>query len=170
LPKENNIMATWEGRVYEIALQTLGDEAAAQQSFRFRFVPVPSDGTETWFFRVEPENEGDPNPLAAYGFIPQSGRTLTKYIHPDDRLDPESDNYQGDLQDLMDEIVGDKLAEDPCSYERLVGFIPHLDEPLNPVTIYQVENTHVDTAVLLLVRARVTDGNPDGGIIIVGRT
>ena len=75
-----------------------------------------------------------------------------------------------DLQNLTDEIVGDKLEEDPFSYERLVGFIPHQEEPLNPVAIYQIENTHVDDSVMLLVRVKIIDGNPDGSIIIVGRT
>jgi hypothetical protein len=168
LPKEKN-MTTWEGRTYEIALSTLGVEVVAP-TFRFQFAPVPEEGTETYFYRVVPENEADPNPLEGYGFIAQGGRKLTKYIPSAERLDPESDNYLADLQDLVDEISGDKLAEDPFGYERLVGFIPHGEQRLNPVTIYPIEDVYADGSLMLLVRARIIGGDPNGGIVIIGRS
>ena len=162
-------MVTWDGRTFELNLAMLGEGLSGPESFRFQFEAVPEEGLETFFYRIVPEDPEGENPFEGCGFIPQTGRKLTKYIPVEERLDPEADGYEDGLQALTDTIIGDKLDEDPCAYERLVGFVRTETQPFNPVIIYQVEHTHQDDEkVMLLVRANLIDTSPHGTIIVIG--
>jgi hypothetical protein len=157
-------MATWDDTTYEIDLAVLGGTLTGP--FRFQFEAVPEEGMETFFYRIVPEDIAAENPFDGCGFIPQTGRKLTWYIPPEDRLDPESGDYEDARQQVTDAVIADKLDEDPCSYERLVGFFRTATQPFNPVVIYQVHNTHVDETVMLLMQANLVDTSPHGTIII----
>jgi hypothetical protein len=174
-------MATWEGRTFELALSSVGQDMIEPATYRFQFTPVPDDGTETYYYKIVPESDNLPsaatNPFEGRSFVAQSGRKLAKYIPEDDRLDEESfsnpDDYKGVLQALAAEITGDKIDEDPCGYERLVGFVTtQLDETTsvdNPVMFYQVENVFTDPEKLLLIaKIRRVGANPNGSIIVQG--
>lgn len=163
-------MATWEGRSYSIALSTLGENTIAPESFKFQFQPVPEEGAETYFYRIVPDGRARKNPFEGCGFVEQGGRKLTRHIPVKERLNPKAKNYAAQLQELAAAITGDKLAENPYGYERLVGFIPHADQPLNPVAFYQVEHTHTDDNVVVIVmQAKILGASPEGTIVVVGR-
>jgi hypothetical protein len=163
-------MAMWEGRSYSIALSTLGDDTIAPESFKFQFEPVPPEGVETFFYRIVPEGRARKNPFEGCGFVEQGGRKLTRHIPMKERLNPKDKKYTTKLQELVAAITGDKIAEDPFGYERLVGFVPHADQPLNPISFYQVAHTHADdSVVILVVQAKIVGANPDGTIVVVGR-
>jgi hypothetical protein len=162
-------MVMWDGRTFEVTLSTLGDSLTGSEPFRFQFVAVPEEGMETFFYKIVPEDPEDANPFEGCGFIPQTGRKLTKYIPVEERLDPDAEGYVDGLQRLTDTIIGDKIAEDPCSYERLVGFVRTETQPFNPVIIYQVEHTHLDdNKLMLLVQANLIDTSPHGTIVVIG--
>jgi hypothetical protein len=163
-------MATWEGRTYSIALSTLGDNTIAPSSFKFQFEPVPEEGAETFFYRIVPDGRARTNPFEGCGFVEQGGRKLTRHIPVKERLDPKAKKYKQKLQQLVTAIAGKKIAENPFGYERLVGFIPHQDQPLNPVSFYQIEHTHTDDkTVVLVMQAKLIGADPDGSIVVVGR-
>src|SRR6185436_13808905 len=137
-------MATWDGRTFEITPSALTDAVTGSGPFRFQFQPVPEDGLQTFFYKIVPEDPEGENPFDGCGFIPQTGRKLSKFIPLEQRLDPQSDDYLDEVQSLADMIIGDKLNEDPCSFERLVGFVRTSTQPFNPIVIYQIEHTHQD--------------------------
>ena len=174
-------MATWEGRSFALTLSSVGDDMIEPATYRFQFVPVPGDGTETYYYKIVPESDNvagpTTNPFEGRSFFPQSGRKLAKYIPQDDRLDEEAfedpDDYKGALQGLVAVITGDKIDEDPCGYERLVGFVTtFLDEATSvdsPVMFYQVENVFSDPEKMLLIaKIRRVGANPNGTIIVQG--
>ncbi len=163
-------MATWEGRTFTVTLSSLGEMDPA--NYEFQFAPMPEETVDTAYYQIVPASEEPTgHPFEGCGFLLQSGRKLTKYLPPDQRLDDTAApaDYQRDLQNLVDLIIGDKIEEDPCGYERLVGFVPNEDQPFNPVTFYQVEHTHQqDDKVLLIVRANFIGTSPNGSIIVIG--
>src|SRR5262245_9732124 len=162
-------MATWEGRTYSIALSNLGENTIAPDSFQFQFAPVPAEGAETFFYQIAPDGRSRKNPFEGCGFVEQGGRKLTRFIPVKERLNPKAKKYKQQLQHLVDSIIGEKIAEDPFGFVRLVGLIPHQDQPLNPVTFYQIEHTHTDDTVVLVVQAKILGASPDGTIVVVGR-
>ncbi len=174
-------MATWEGRSFALTLSSVGEDMIEPSTYRFQFVPVPGDGTETYYYKIVPEadNVAGPttNPFEGRSFFPQTGRKLAKYIPQDERLDEESfedpDDYKGALQALVAVITGDKIDEDPCGYERLVGFVTtFLDEETSvdsPVMFYQVENVFTEPEkLLLIVKIKRVGANPNGTIVVQG--
>jgi len=163
-------MATWEGRTFTVTLSSLGEMDPA--NYAFQLAAMPEDTVDTAYYQVVPDS-GEPtgHPFEGCAFLLQSGRKLTKYIPPEQRLDETADpgDYQAALQNLVDMIIGDKIEEDPDGYERLVGFVPNEGQPFNPVTFYQVEHTHLDDSkVLLIVRANFIGASPNGSIIVIG--
>jgi hypothetical protein len=175
-------MATWEGRSFALTLSSVGEDLIEPETYRFQFVPVPGDGTETYYYKIVPESDnvataGPKNPFEGRSFFPQTGRKLTRYIPTDQRLDEESfenpDDYKGALQALAAEITGDKIDEDPCGYERLVGFVTtFLDEDTpvdSPVMFYQVENVFTEPEkLMLIVKIKRIGANPSGTIVVQG--
>ena len=172
-------MATWEGRTFELTLSSVGQDMIEPATYRFQFAPMPDDGTETYYYKIVPESDNlpsaTPNPFEGRSFVAQSGRKLAKYIPEDSRLDedsfPNPDDYKGVLQTLAAEITGDKIDEDPCGYERLIGFVTTwLDETTSvdsPVMFYQVENVFTDPEKLLLIaKIKRVGANPNGTIIV----
>jgi hypothetical protein len=164
-------MVTWEGRTYELTLSSVGENLIQPKPYRFHLEAVPEDEPEVYFYKIVPENDNPPgaNPFKDCVLLPQEGRRLTKFVPSGQRLNPGSANYATKLQVLMDTIVEDKIEEDPCGYERLVGHIAAGSQPVNPVTFYKVEHTHQDDEkVLVIVRINLVGADPHGSIAVIG--
>jgi hypothetical protein len=174
-------MATWENKKFTLKLSTVGQDMVLPKDYTFRFARFPPVGADIFYYTVVPDagNAPGPNPFEGRSFFPQEGRKLTKYIPDPERLGKEgSDNYEGELQALSEMILVDRVEEDPFGYERLVGFVTTHDNPANPaestdlpVMFYQLDNTHQDKDTLLvLARVKRFNANPNGTIIVTGRT
>lgn len=163
-------MATWESSKYELTFSTLGGDLLSPAPYRFRLERTLVTG-DTYFYRVAPDPENPPgaNPFAGCVLLPQKGRRLTHYLPPAQRLDPNGANYLAKLELLIDEIAGGKIENDPDGYERLVGYIPVDQEPVNPVTFYKVEHTHKHGKVLLVVQLQLRNQAPGGSIGVIAR-
>lgn len=161
-------MVTWENRIYELTLSSVGENIIKPKPYRFHLEPV-SEGQEIYFYKAVPEQGNPPgqNPFKGCVLLPQGGRKLTKFVA--EKLNPGNPaTYPAKLQLLIDEIVEDKVKEDPSAYERLVGFISFGNQPVNPVSFYRVEHTHQDdNKLLVVVLISLLGGNPNGTIAVI---
>jgi hypothetical protein len=170
----------WDAGLFSLTFTDLPQTYISPKVYKFQLKRQPLGSMQPAFYKVEPHPANPPpstpaarNPFENCALIPQPGRVLTKFIPEDDRLDglPTSPAYLSALQKLIKNIVDYKLEEDPYCYERLVGSIPNPDGaslPAVPVTFYKVEHTHKDDSkMLLIVRATVTGGSPNGSIGVI---
>ena len=164
------IMDTWDGdRTYTIAVTDLADELAPTQPYRFKLKRQPNTGQNIFFYKLTPLAPTGDHPFdSGCILLPQEGRELKKRIPVEKRLYPAMSAYLDKLEDLMDEIVEDKVKDDPDGYERLNGFIPTSTQDVNVVTLYRVKHTHQDdTKLMVVVRVNFVDSSPSGSIAVI---